>query len=107
MGAILTFGVGVGQDKHGANLPQHFVEKSIYLAIEHMSIRFGGCFVVRGDGGWVDRGKLIEEKGIQISIHSEGPIDLPDAELAGDYLRELFRQKVVLMSIHTAAVKFV
>lgn len=105
-----TFGVGIGFDRDGKAIHPEEVRQYIEAAIKRASELFGGCFITRGDGGWIDpAGKLIVEPGIVITVdvapykypidtRIDGQRDVKRVNLYAHYLRQLFNQSSVIVT---------
>jgi len=62
----IEFGIGIGFDRKGTPIDSETAEVRIQQALRLVADAFGGAFLIRGDGGWVDNGHLIMEPGIVI-----------------------------------------
>lgn len=101
----MTFGVGVGLKADGS--PMTFEVLRTVHAIKELSRRFGGCFVTRGKGGWMDAGELIEEPGLCFTCLSDTPVTKECGELAARWLQKEFKQKSVVFTWELVEVRYV
>jgi len=114
----VCFNVGYGTTSNGESLAVRLkanyfpatVESLIELArIETCKI-FGGCFVSFGLGGWIDpaNGKLVTESAIEIAVETVDSIPNRDRIAPhAVYLRDLFLQSSVLVSVSESNVQFI
>lgn len=88
-----TIGAGTHFDKNGAPIA------NLRIKIRDLKLdackMFGGCAVVRVEGGWVDQnGKLIEEDGVQFDICTDVP--RVKVELFAGLVKTVLNQTAVL-----------
>jgi hypothetical protein len=105
-----TFGVGIEFDRSGAPVQAAESVHYIQAATRRASEVFGGCFVTRGDGGWIDpSGKLVVEPAIRITVdvapykypvdtRVDGQRDVKRVNEYAHYLRALFNQSRVIVT---------
>lgn len=102
----IVFGIGIGFESDGKAIPDHIAHERIQSATRLACERFGGCFIVHGNGGWIDEGgKLIVEPGITLTVESDA--SQADASEFASILASLFRQSAVMVSVSPSAVAFV
>lgn len=100
----ITFSVGQGKTKAGLTIQN--VSHKRTLAYLRVSQVYGGYTAKVCSGGWVSTdGELIEENSLVI----EAVTDIgTDHEVVAGYLRDLFEQSCVLMTVEDLeTVKFV
>lgn len=104
----MTFGVGLDYDGGGRALGDEAKERMrTDNAIKELSQRFGGCFVTKGNGGWMDGGKLIAEQGLQFTCLSDVFVAKDRAKLAARWLKKEFKQKSVVLTWELCEVLYV
>lgn len=107
----IVFGIGTGQDRDGNTIRYADAALLITEAVTLVSQEYGGCFVVEGDGGWIDgKGKLLTERGIQIIVEKHGDYVASNVLRIRDtanLLRIVFKQSSVVVSVSPSEVFFV
>ena len=96
----VIFGIGTGQKGkrwHNAPILPYETEGSISQAIGYLTTRYGGCFIQRGEGAWMDNGQIVRESGITITVEVES---YPDEDMKRDGLElaTMFEQDCVIVS---------
>ncbi len=101
-----TFTVGVGEDRDGNTITD--VEIKVRCVIRELSKKFGGATTIHGTGGWINENKLITEPCVVFIVEGEaGDIGNEQINNVAIFLRDLFRQTCVVVSIQLSTVRFV
>lgn len=65
----IEFGIGAGYTKDGHSIPPQQAELLARQILREVVREFGGGFVTRGEGGWIDdQGNAIYEPGITVTV---------------------------------------
>ena len=103
----ITFSVGHGKTKLGRRIMGKFEKRQ--LAYAKLADTYEGFTIHFATGGWKDAtGTLIKEDSMILSVADTNDLGEGPAVLMAEYLRDLFDQSCVLMTIEDLeVVKFI
>lgn len=95
----LEFGFGAGEDRQGIPLDQANVGLVVNEIVETASRLFGGCFLTRGRGGWINpAGILVTEPGYVLTVYTNFSHTRDDAMKLIATIKRLLNQEAVIFS---------
>lgn len=101
----VLFQIGIGFDKVGRPILPVDADAKIREAGDFLTGEYGGVTVTRGVGSWRNSANvIIREASVGFMVIAE--VTDRDVQDAGEFLRQLFRQDTVLVSVADVTVMF-
>lgn len=106
----IIFTIGVGQDTNGNELSSATCKELQTKTFQTIATLYGGYTAKETIGGWVNEGKLIEEKSLQIEVLTETPnieTVTRQAETVAFSLCALWNQNCIVLEIQQTSFDFI
>ena len=103
-----TFTVGIGLDKDG--YPVQGADALLSQAMEGLATAYGGVTAQHGQGGWISpQGKLVSEPCVSFIVERVLGAEISEDKVRhmAEFLRELFGQSCIVVSITHSDIAFV